>query len=257
MSFRNILLILFIFGWYSQEGYAQDECTFDEFTDDNSTLNDEFPSLDFKRYYLQTLISFEITEETVNQTELISEMVTSIYNKVDYPVIQMLLDYGVDTCEKEIKNTRKSWSYQFSFNNYENRLHCYPMTYPIPYHLRISCPTKLVEAVRERNITYVNETLHKYKELATCGEGIETLLHQTSNPICTWFECSINPIDLEMAELLFLNGARVHAPDRYGNPTWIDRTCTNKYDSYCDLNGEKPLGNILAKMGHWRFNWYM
>lgn len=257
MSFRNILLILFIFGWYSQEGYAQDECTFDEFTDDNSTLNDEFPSLDFKRYYLQTLISFEITEETVNQTELISEMVTSIYNKVDYPVIQILLDYGVDTCEKEIKNARKSWSYQFGFNNYENRLHCYPMTYPIPYHLRIGCPLVLLEAVRERNINYVYETLHKYPELATCGEGIETLLHQPSNPICNWFECSINPIDLEMAELLLLNGARVHAPDRYGNPTWIDRTCTNKYDSYCDLDGEKQLGNILAKMGHWRFNWYM
>jgi len=254
MTLLYTLIILFGLSLFGPSLYAFDNSS------QMYVLEDDFSSESYSRYNLQRLVSSVIAIDTVNQTNLVSQMVDAINNHADYSVIQTFLDYGVDTCERAVKLAKKSWSYHFNLNiiDYGNRLRCYPIVFPIPYNLRIPCPPILLEAVQDRDIEYVNKVLSKYPEYATCGEGLETLLHQPSNPIWAWhgFTWSINPIDLEMAELLLSYGAHVHAPDRYGNPTWIDRTCSKKYHSYCDLDGEKPLGNLLAISGSWYFDWF-
>jgi len=247
MLLQYTLVILFCLGLNAQDNSSQ-----------ICVLEDDFSSKSYSRYNLQRLVSSVIAIDTVNQTNLVSQMVDAIYSHADYSVIQTFLDYGVDTCEPAIRLAKKSWSYKFNFNDYGDRLRCYPAIIPIPYNLRIRCPQVLIEAVQDRHIEYVNEVLSKYPEYASCGQGLETLLHQPSNIIWAWhgMTWSIDPIDLKMARLLHSYGAIVHAPDRYGNPTWIDRTCSKKYDSYCHLDGPKPLGNLLAMSGDWSFDWF-
>jgi hypothetical protein len=249
-KYMSIFVSLLLFHSINAIEHSLNEVYFDE------DFTEKFSIKDYNNYNQKLSSSYEYTIDTVNQTELVSELVTAIYNRNNYYTIQNILDLGVDTCESDVRKARKSWMQYFNYNDYENRLRCYPNTLPIPYNLRVACPSILIEAVQNRDFSIVDEILTEYPDLATCGEGIETLLHQPSNPIYSWFSWRLNPIDLEMAELLYNYGSRVHAPDRYGNPTWIDRSCTNKYDSYCNLDGEKPLGNILAINGLWNFDWF-
>lgn len=252
---RNIIITIFILMSFFSMNYAQNS-TFNICEVEENLYVRDFTIQDQIKYDLQRLTSFEITMETVNQTELVSQMVNAIYNQKNYAVFQDLLDQGVDTCEPDIRSAKKSWAHFFNYDDHDHHLRCYPMTFPIPYYLRVPCPPYLLEAVQNRDIEYVDKTLLEFPDLATCGEGIETLLHQPSNPICSWFKCSINPNDLTMALVLYNHGARVHSPDRYGNSAWIDRSCTNKYNSYCNLDGPAPLGNLLATSGYWNFDWF-
>jgi len=196
-----------------------------------------------------------LLEKYINKTIIDLKLINAVKNQESPEIIQSLLDEGADTCNPELKKIKNSIYY---WQNYDFKLMCYPFTEPTHLKNRVECPDDILYDIRNYNFENVTKYFLEYPFMITCGEGIETVLHQPSNPIYSWygFFSSFNPKDIEMAKLLFAFGARIHIPDRYNNPTWIEMSCTEKLDSDCKLNGEPHLGNILVKIGYWHFNWY-